>query len=148
AVSRACRHHQARPGHADQESGLRAADHAARRMDRVHPGRGPPRPGNRQRHRTQARIATQERTLEVFDAHQHFGPVPTGPEPAEFSIEADWTLRKGVMDKLGIDKVLLSPSNGFVRPNGLADTRRINDTAAEYRAAHPDRIAAALGIVE
>jgi predicted TIM-barrel fold metal-dependent hydrolase len=87
--------------------------------------------------------------MEIFDCHQHFGPSPMGlEEPPEFSIDADWKIRGPLLAKLGFDAVLLSPSNGFNRPNGLADTRRINDTAAEYRERHPERIVAALGIVE
>ena len=43
---------------------------------------------------------------------------------------------------------LLIPGHSYLRPDGLADTRRINDGIAAYRDSMPDRFPAALGIVE
>jgi predicted TIM-barrel fold metal-dependent hydrolase len=52
------------------------------------------------------------------------------------------------MDRLGIDQAVVIPGHGYLRPNGLADTRRINDEIALYRDRTPERFPAAVGIVE
>src|SRR5262249_24671877 len=40
------------------------------------------------------------------------------------------------------------PSHAYARPDGIADTRRVNDGIAAYRSANPDRFTVAIGIVE
>ncbi len=52
------------------------------------------------------------------------------------------------MDATGVDQAVLIPGHGYLRPEGLADTRRINDAIAAYRDRRPDRFPAALGVVE
>jgi predicted TIM-barrel fold metal-dependent hydrolase len=57
-------------------------------------------------------------------------------------------IRLDTMDRDGVDGAVVIPGHSYLRPEGLADTRRINDGIAAYRDARPDRFVAALGIVE
>ena len=93
--------------------------------------------------------------FEVFDCHHHVGSLEalglsTGTEglDPEEALEADLAARLATMDATGVDAALLIPGHGYLRPEGLADTRRVNDRLAAYRARRPDRFPAALGVVE
>jgi predicted TIM-barrel fold metal-dependent hydrolase len=57
-------------------------------------------------------------------------------------------IRLDTMDRNGVDAAIVTPGHSYLRPEGLADTRRVNEAIAAYRDAHPDRFVAALGIVE
>jgi predicted TIM-barrel fold metal-dependent hydrolase len=89
--------------------------------------------------------------FDVFDVHHHVGQafvalggaVVEGPD-AKFELET----RLRIMDEGGVRQALVIPGHGYLRPNGLADTRRINDDIAAYRDRTPDRFPAACGIVE
>jgi predicted TIM-barrel fold metal-dependent hydrolase len=52
------------------------------------------------------------------------------------------------MARYGVDQAVLIPGHGYLRPDGVADTRRINDGVAAYRDRLPDRFPAALGVAE
>ena len=52
------------------------------------------------------------------------------------------------MDEGGVRQALVIPGHGYLRPNGIADTRRVNDEIAAYRDRTPDRFPVACGIVE
>lgn len=67
------------------------------------------------------------------------GPGTDSPEVAT---------RLATMDRHGVDASVVTPGHAYLRPEGLADTRRVNDGIAAYRDAHPDRFAAAVGVVE
>jgi predicted TIM-barrel fold metal-dependent hydrolase len=91
----------------------------------------------------------------VLDVHHHVGdPVQAlampGAEGAAAApgLEHDLRVRLETMDRDGIDCGLLIPGHSYLRPEGLADTRRINDGIASYRDSMPGRFPAALGIVE
>lgn len=91
----------------------------------------------------------------VLDVHHHVGdPVQALAMPgaegagAPPGLEHDRRVRLETMDRDGIDGGLLIPGHSYLRPGGLADTRRINDGIASYRDATPARFPAALGIVE
>ncbi|MGR7003449.1 amidohydrolase family protein [Yinghuangia aomiensis] len=90
---------------------------------------------------------------EILDCHHHvgdvhgvlgLGPTPTGSDPAADEL----AVRLATMDRNGVDRAIVIPGHGYLRPSGLADTRRINDAIAAYRDATPDRFPAAVGIVE
>ncbi|NUS57000.1 MAG: amidohydrolase family protein [Streptomycetaceae bacterium] len=90
---------------------------------------------------------------EILDCHHHvgdvhgvlgLGPTPTGTDPAADEL----AVRLATMDRNGVDRAVVIPGHGYLRPSGLADTRRINDAIAAYRDATPDRFPAAVGIVE
>jgi predicted TIM-barrel fold metal-dependent hydrolase len=95
------------------------------------------------------------RGFRVLDVHHHVGdPVQALAMPgaegavAPPGLEHDMRIRLETMDRDGIDGGLLIPGHSYLRPEGLADTRRINDGIAAYRDRMPARFPAALGIVE
>jgi predicted TIM-barrel fold metal-dependent hydrolase len=74
----------------------------------------------------------------IVDSHQHVGNLVDalaydGTDPsADPDLETDIRRRLQVMDSLGIDKVVLQPSHGYLRTDGLAATMRINDQMRCY----------------
>jgi predicted TIM-barrel fold metal-dependent hydrolase len=99
---------------------------------------------------------TATRGFDVFDVHHHVGRAfdALGGELADDSVTADEFARFELADRLrimdegGVHQALVIPGHGYLRPNGIADTRRVNDEIAAYRDATPDRFPAACGIVE
>jgi predicted TIM-barrel fold metal-dependent hydrolase len=92
--------------------------------------------------------------LRIFDNHQHVGGIPgvPGHHPGGVldaaQIEADYRIRSEVMQAFGIAQAALMPGHSYPRPNGLADTRAVNDTLAAYRRRDPQRFPALIGTVE
>jgi predicted TIM-barrel fold metal-dependent hydrolase len=89
----------------------------------------------------------------VIDCHHHVGSLEAqgfdfggsgGTDPAA----VDFERRTSAMDRQGVDQAILIPGHGYLRPDGVVDTRRVNDTVAAYRDRAPDRFPAALGIAE
>jgi predicted TIM-barrel fold metal-dependent hydrolase len=90
----------------------------------------------------------------VIDCHHHVGSLAAqgfavdaagpGADPVTVELER----RLDGMDRYGVDQAIVIPGHGYLRPGGIADTRRINDEIAAYRDRRPDRFPAALGIVE
>jgi predicted TIM-barrel fold metal-dependent hydrolase len=88
--------------------------------------------------------------LRVLDLHGHIPDdlfdrrLPDGG----YDASADLAAREAQMDRVGVTaSVLLAPSL-YERPNGIADTRRVNDCVAWYRTLRPARFPVALGTVE
>lgn len=88
----------------------------------------------------------------TLDAHQHVGTLHDSFSGAAvtdvWNADDDASIRLGVMDECEVDATVLLPSHSYLRVDGLADTRRINDALATYRDAAPGRFAAIGGIVE
>jgi predicted TIM-barrel fold metal-dependent hydrolase len=94
--------------------------------------------------------------FDVFDVHHHVGRAfdalggelddAAGDVSEIGRVELSERLR--IMDEGGVRQALVIPGHGYLRPNGLADTRRVNDEIAAYRDATPDRFPVACGIVE
>jgi predicted TIM-barrel fold metal-dependent hydrolase len=90
----------------------------------------------------------------VIDCHHHVGSLealgfkvdgaPGGADAAVVELER----RLASMANYGTDQALLIPGHGYLRPDGVADTRRINDGIAAYRDNLPERFPAALGVAE
>lgn len=90
----------------------------------------------------------------VIDCHHHVGDlaaqgfrfagVPEGADPATVELER----RLVAMERIGVDQAVIIPGHGYLRPDGVADTRRVNDAAAAYRDRDPARFPAAVGIAE
>lgn len=84
--------------------------------------------------------------MRTFDAHHHVGSLsdpsfdPPTEEKAEHHIE--------MMDRYGVDAGLVMPAPTYPNPNGLADTREVNDEIATIAERHPERFPVALGTVE
>src|SRR6202011_5057930 len=67
---------------------------------------------------------------------------------AEDVARVEFEVRLETMERTGVDQAIVIPGQGYLRPDGLADTRRVNDTVAAYRDRRPDRFPAAVGVVE
>lgn len=96
------------------------------------------------------------REFDVFDVHHHVGRAfdalggelaSDAEEGAEFA-RVELADRIRIMDEGGVRQALVIPGHGYLRPDGIAATRRVNDDIAAYRDATPDRFPAACGIVE
>jgi predicted TIM-barrel fold metal-dependent hydrolase len=94
--------------------------------------------------------------FDVFDVHHHVGRAfdalggeldDVGGDAAQIA-RVDLAERLRIMDEGGVRQALVIPGHGYLRPNGLADTRRVNDEIAAYRDNTPDRFPVACGIVE
>jgi predicted TIM-barrel fold metal-dependent hydrolase len=94
--------------------------------------------------------------FDVFDVHHHVGRAfdALGGELDDAAGDAaevarvELAERRRIMDEGGVRQALVIPGHGYLRPNGLADTRRVNDEIAAYRDRTPDRFPVACGIVE
>jgi hypothetical protein len=94
--------------------------------------------------------------FDVFDVHHHVGRAfdALGGElagDAEAGVEfarVELADRMRIMDEGGVRQALVIPGHGYLRPDGIAATRRVNDEIAAYRDATPDRFPVACGIVE
>jgi predicted TIM-barrel fold metal-dependent hydrolase len=93
---------------------------------------------------------TAAHDYKIFDVHQHVGDLAIGGGEARrgWDAERDHAQRVPVMDRYGIHSASVLPSLQYLRPNGVADTRRINDLAAAYRSQFQDRFPIAAGTVE
>jgi uncharacterized protein len=94
--------------------------------------------------------------FDVFDVHHHVGRAfdalggeldDAAGDVAEIA-RVELAERLRIMDEGGARQALVIPGHGYLRPNGLADTRRVNDEIAAYRDATPDRFPVACGVVE
>jgi predicted TIM-barrel fold metal-dependent hydrolase len=95
--------------------------------------------------------------MEIIDAHVHIGDLyhlmsdysnGEGTQPPPLDMEADIASRLRAMDAFGVSWAIVQPSHGYLRPDGIRDTMRINDEVAEYRRRCPTRFPVALGTVE
>jgi predicted TIM-barrel fold metal-dependent hydrolase len=88
----------------------------------------------------------------VLDIHHHVGDATVALAMpgmgAGVAAPDEMHIRLDTMDRNGVDAAIVIPGHSYLRPQGLADTRRVNDAIAAYRDARPDRFVAALGIVE
>jgi predicted TIM-barrel fold metal-dependent hydrolase len=93
----------------------------------------------------------------ILDVHHHVGDatailggaseVPSGVMEEE-TLRAEMAARLAIMDRDGVEQAVVIPGHSYLRPHGIADTRRVNDAIAAYRDRRPDRFPVALGIVE
>jgi predicted TIM-barrel fold metal-dependent hydrolase len=94
--------------------------------------------------------------FQIFDCHHHVGDVkafmadalPYDAPSGEDALAREMAERVRIMDEGGVRQAAVIPGHGYPRPNGLADTRAVNDRIAAYRDAKPDRFPVAIGIVE
>ena len=94
--------------------------------------------------------------FDLFDCHHHVGDVKAfmgdalpheGPSTAA-ALAEEMTERIRIMDDGGVRQAVVIPGHGYPRPNGLADTRAINDRIAMYRDMRTDRFPVAIGVAE
>lgn len=88
----------------------------------------------------------------VIDAHNHVGGLASwgigDPDRAHEDLAVDVEVRCQLLDERGVDQAVVIASHDYLRPDGIADNRRVNDAIAAYRDARTDRFPAAVGIVE
>jgi len=90
----------------------------------------------------------------VIDAHTHYGGLTdTGigvgratTDPG--AMAADVERRVRTLDERGVAQAVVIAAHGYLRPDGVADPRRVNDGVAAYRDLAPARLPAAVGVVE
>jgi len=94
---------------------------------------------------------------DVLDVHHHVGEAftalggsldPTDGMPQEEYERVELASRLEIMDAGGVQQAVVIPGHGYLRPQGIVDTRRVNDGIAAYRDRRPDRFPVAIGIVE
>ncbi len=94
---------------------------------------------------------------QVLDVHHHVGDAftalggvvdPAGEMTPEEHGRVEVDARLAIMDRDDVTQAVVIPGHGYLRPDGLADTRRVNDGIAAYRDRRPDRFPVAIGIVE
>jgi len=93
----------------------------------------------------------------VLDVHHHVGDALTalggeldpsgGMAPEEYE-RVELEARLAIMDADDVAQAVVIPGHGYLRPDGVADTRRVNDAIAAYRDRRPDRFPVAVGVVE
>jgi predicted TIM-barrel fold metal-dependent hydrolase len=91
--------------------------------------------------------------FDILDAHHHSGDLGgwmPGARPAtgDGLDDVEIAARLAILDAQGVRQAVVIPGHAYLRPEGLADTRRQNDRIARYRDRHPDRFPAAIGVVE
>jgi len=88
-------------------------------------------------------------TVDGFDVHHHFGPVPGWDQgPGAPELERDLDVRLAAMDRFGIAQACLMPSHSYARPRGTDDLRALNDAVARLRKGAPGRFPVALGTTD
>jgi predicted TIM-barrel fold metal-dependent hydrolase len=94
--------------------------------------------------------------FDVFDVHHHVGrafdalggELDAGTTDAAEYARVELSERLRIMDEGGVRQALVIPGHGYLRPDGIAATRRVNDEIAAYRDRTPTRFPVACGIVE
>lgn len=84
----------------------------------------------------------------IFDCHGHVPPVVPARADGSYDLDTDRAYRTGVLDKYGSRAAVLMASNLYERPNGVSDTRRMNDYVAYYRDHSQDRFPVGIGTCE
>jgi predicted TIM-barrel fold metal-dependent hydrolase len=94
--------------------------------------------------------------FDVFDVHHHVGrafdalggELDPGDDGREEFAAVELGDRLRIMDEGGVRQAMVIPGHGYLRPNGIGDTRVVNDEIAAYRDRTPERFPVACGIVE
>jgi predicted TIM-barrel fold metal-dependent hydrolase len=88
--------------------------------------------------------------MEIVDAHQHVGGMAgiSGLDMAGSDLKSEAETRIAAMDMLGIDWAVIQPTQMYLRPEGITDTRRINDELATLHRLAPKRFRIALGTID
>lgn len=91
---------------------------------------------------------------DIVDAHTHVGAARVAIGDAnkdaesKLGLERDLAERLAILDERGVGKAVVIPGHNYLRPEGIVDTRDVNNQIASYRDGCSNRILAAIGIVE
>jgi predicted TIM-barrel fold metal-dependent hydrolase len=95
--------------------------------------------------------------FDVIDSHHHYdagrglaalGAGAGGGSAGAAEAATELASRLQTMDAQGVRGAVVLAGNGYLRPRGLEDTAAVNDAVAAYQAATPERLVAAVGVVE
>ena len=91
--------------------------------------------------------------MEVIDAHQHIGDLSNilgdgGSGGSSLGLQEEQQRRAAGLKAQGIDWAVIQPAHGYLKPDGIKDTMRVNDGVAEYRNMDPAHFGIAAGTVE
>ena len=94
--------------------------------------------------------------MEIVDAHGHFGTLAHissadfGPAPEQLPNwnEVEYHTRVASMNAQNVSWQVMQPVHGYLRPEGIKDTMRVNNDIAAYRDRDPVRFPVAAGTVE
>ena len=84
----------------------------------------------------------------VIDVHNHVGGMVGSGLGATDVLEADLQARVDTLASRGVQQAVIIASHDYLRPDGIADNRRVNDMITAFRARRPESFPAAIGIVE
>ena len=97
-------------------------------------------------------------TFDIIDAHQHVGDLSDSlsmddaahdqHESEDVRRERDVAKRLEILDQQGIRQSVIIASHAYLRPDGIVDTRRVNDGVVRYCQVRPDRFPFPVGVVE
>jgi predicted TIM-barrel fold metal-dependent hydrolase len=88
--------------------------------------------------------------MEIIDAHQHVGGMAgmDGLDAHGAALQDEIKRRTADMDDIGIAWAIIQPTQMYMRPLGVQDTRRTNDEVASLARLAPERFRIALGTVD
>lgn len=85
----------------------------------------------------------------VIDVHNHIGASSVISSRGDSTdIDKELSARAHTLAARGVTHAVAIASHDYLRPNGIADNRKVNDDIAMVRARRPDLFPAAVGIVE
>ncbi|MGV0794515.1 amidohydrolase family protein [Mycolicibacterium sp. XJ1819] len=84
----------------------------------------------------------------IIDVHNHIGTSTMSSRGESVDMDDDATARGAILAARGVTQAVVIASHDYLRPDGIADNRRVNDDIAAYRDRRPDLFPAAIGIVE
>ncbi|WP_165614075.1 amidohydrolase family protein [Mycolicibacterium holsaticum] len=84
----------------------------------------------------------------IIDVHNHIGASTMSSRGDTVDMDDDVAARGAMLAARGVDQAVVIASHDYLRPDGIADNRKVNDDIAAYRRRRPDLFPAAIGIVE
>ncbi len=92
--------------------------------------------------------------MEILDAHQHLGIFAdfsrgkAQSRSGETAEELEYRTRIEAMDRMGVDRGIIGPAYQYLMPEGIADTRRLNDQIAAFRDRDSKHLPFAIAAIE
>src|SRR5687767_3033365 len=84
----------------------------------------------------------------IIDIHNHIGASSSSSRGESEDIAVDLESRAATLTARNVAQAVIIASHDYLRPDGIADNRAVNDGIALCRDRRPDLFPAAIGIVE
>lgn len=84
----------------------------------------------------------------IIDIHNHLGASTESSRGDSIDMDDEISSRAATLGARGVAQAVIIASHDYLRPDGIADNRKVNDGIATCRARRPDLFPAAIGIVE